>query len=258
MTGRFDGKTAIITGGAKGIGRATAVRFLREGGRLAVLDQEAEESDWVQGLRREVGGGDNRLAYLSTDVTDEAAVEAQTARALEILGGADILVNNVGLGKHPDPIEAISREEWDRYLAINVTSAFLVTRAVLPAMRVGGGGRIVNLASVAGRSASALSNLHYATSKAAIMGFTRKLAWEEGPNGIRVNAVAPGIVYTERIKARYDVLPTAERDAFVAAVPLRRLAEPEEIASVILFLASDDASYITGAVLDVNGGRLMA
>ncbi len=143
-------------------------------------------------------------------------------------------------------------------MAVNVTSAFLVTRAVLPGMRARGYGRIVNLSSNAGRSASAISNVHYSTSKAAIMGFTRKLAFEEGPNGIAVNAVAPGIVYTDRVRVRYEALEAEERERRMAEVALRRPAQPEEIAAAILFLASDDASYMTGVVMDVNGGRLMA
>jgi NAD(P)-dependent dehydrogenase (short-subunit alcohol dehydrogenase family) len=118
-------------------------------------------------------------------------------------------------------------------------------------------GRIVNLSSITGRSVSEVANIAYHASKAAILGFTRKLAYEEGPNGIRANAVAPGTVFTERVKARYDSLGVEARDEMLASFPLRRAARPEEIAAAILFLASDDASYVTGAVLDVNGGRFM-
>lgn len=258
MERRFDGKSGIITGGAKGIGRATALRFVAEGGRVAILDKEVAESDFAESLRRDVGDGANRLLYLATDVTDEHAVAEAVSRAEREIGPADILVNDVGLGANPRPIEDISRDEWDEFMAINVTSAFLVTRSVLPGMRSRKYGRIVNLSSNAGRSASPISNVHYSTSKAAIMGLTRKLAFEEGVNGIAVNAVAPGVVFTDRVRLRYEALDAAERERRMADIPLGRPAQPEEIAAAILFLASDDASYMTGVVMDVNGGRLMA
>ena len=258
MERRFEDKTAIITGGAKGIGRATVLRFLREGGRAAVFDLEPEDSEWVVGLKQDAAAATNRLVYITADATDEHQVAAAVERGTAALGPADILVNNVGLGANPRPIEELSVEEWQRFMSINLTSAFLLTRAVLPGMRQRGRGRIVNLASVAGRSISKISNLHYSTAKAAILGFTRKLAFEEGPNGITVNAVAPGTVFTDRVKLRYDALDAADREARLAAVPLGRAARPEEIAAAILFLASDDASYITGAALDVNGGVFMS
>jgi len=258
MERRFEGKTGIVTGGAKGIGRATVLRFIAEGGRVAVLDKEGGDSDFAESLRGDVGEGANRLLYISTDVTDEGAVAAAVSNAEAELGPADILVNDVGLGANPRPIEDIPRSEWDDFMAINVTSAFLVTKSVLPGMRARDYGRIVNLSSNAGRSASPISNVHYSTSKAAIMGFTRKLAFEEGANGIAVNAVAPGVVYTDRVRLRYEALDPAEQERRMAEIPLRRPAQPEEIAAAILFLASDDASYMTGVIMDVNGGRLMA
>ena len=254
---RFDGKVAIVTGGAKGIGRTTALRFLREGGKVAVLDIEKENGDWAAGLRREVGAHVARLLYIEADLVQESQVAASVDRVTATFGTLDILINNVGLGANPSPLESLSLEEWNRFLAINLTSGFLMTRAVLPGMRKRGSGHIVNLTSIAGRGISELSNVHYSAAKAAVIGFTRKLAFEEAPNGILVNAVAPGVVFTERIKARFDVLGAEQRDARLAAIPLRRAATPEEIAAAILFLASDDASYITGAVLDVNGGRFM-
>lgn len=254
---RFEGRTAILTGGAKGIGRATALRFLAEGGRLAVIDMEPEGGDFAVALRRDAGDGGNRLLYVTGDATDETQVRAAVDTAEAGLGPADILINNVGFGANPRPIEDLGRDEWDRFLAINLTSAFLMTRAVLPGMRARRYGRIVNLASIAGRGISEISNLHYSTAKAAVIGFTRKLAFEEAANGIAVNAVAPGTVFTDRVRNRYEALDPADQAARMAAIPLGRAARPEEIAAAILFLASDDASYITGTTLDVNGGRLM-
>lgn len=255
---RFDGRTGILTGGAKGIGRAASLRFLAEGGRLAVIDKEPSAGDFAEALRRDAADNANRLCYIEAEATDEAAVAAAVETAANEVGPPDILVNNVGFGANPRPIEDIGLEEWRTFVDINLTSAFLMTRAVLPGMRTRGQGRIVNLASVAGRSISEMSALHYSTAKAAILGFTRKLAFEEGPNGITVNAVAPGTVFTERVETRFRGLPEAEQAQRMEEIPLRRAARPEEIAAAILFLASDDASYVTGAALDVNGGRFMS
>ncbi|MEQ9121513.1 MAG: SDR family NAD(P)-dependent oxidoreductase [Alphaproteobacteria bacterium] len=255
---RFDGRTGILTGGAKGIGRAASLRFLAEGGRLAVIDKEPSAGDFAEALRRDAADNANRLCYIEAEATDEAAVAAAVETAANEVGPPDILVNNVGFGANPRPIEDIGLEEWRTFVDINLTSAFLMTRAVLPGMRTRGQGRIVNLASVAGRSISEMSALHYSTAKAAILGFTRKLAFEEGPNGITVNAVAPGTVFTERVETRFRGLPEAEQAQRMEEIPLRRAARPEEIAAAHLFLASDDASYVTGAALDVNGGRFMS
>jgi len=255
---RFGGKTAIITGGAKGIGRATALRFLREGGQLAVIDLEAEDSGFVTSLRTEAAGAGNRFAYFVGDATDEASVAEAVGRCQRAIGVPDILVNNVGFGANPKPIEETSLEEWNRFMSINLTSAFLITRAVLPGMRARKSGAIVNLASLAGRSISEISHLHYSTAKAAILGFTRKLAFEEGQNGIRANSVCPGTVFTDRVRTRYEALDPEDLARRMSAVPMRRAARPGEIAAAILFLASDDASYVTGAALDVNGGRFMS
>lgn len=255
---RFEGKSGILTGGAKGIGRAASLRFLEEGGQLAVIDKEPAESDFATALARDAGQAANRLCYIEAEATDEAAVAAAVATAEKEVGPPDILVNNVGFGANPRPLEDLNLAEWNEFLSINLTSAFLVTKAVLPGMRARGVGRIVNLASIAGRSVSEMSNIHYSTAKAAILGFTRKLAFEEAGNGISVNSVAPGTVFTERVETRFRALPEDEQAVRMDEIPMGRAARPEEIAAAILFLASDDASYITGAALDVNGGRFMS
>lgn len=256
-TRRFEDKTAILTGGAKGIGKATALRYLSEGGRLAVIDKEAPDSSFAEALRTEAGADAQRLAYFQADITDENDVARVVNEAEGALGPTDILVNNVGFGANPKPIEELSLEEWNTFQSINLTTAFLMSRAVLAGMRARNYGRIVNLASIAGRSISEISNLHYSTAKAAILGFTRKLAFEEAPHGISANSVAPGTVFTERVETRYKALPPQEQRMRMDEIPMKRAARPEEIAAGILFLASDDASYITGACLDVNGGRWM-
>jgi 3-oxoacyl-[acyl-carrier protein] reductase len=258
MSRRFEGKSGILTGGAKGIGKAAALRFLAEGGQLAVIDKEAADSEFATELRTEAGEAANRLCYIQAEVTNEAAVADAVKAAEKQVGAPDILVNNVGFGANPRPIEELPLEEWNEFLNINLTSAFLMTRAVVPGMRSRNYGRIVNLASIAGRSVSEISNLHYSTAKAAVLGFTRKLAFEEGANGITINAVCPGTVFTVRVETRYKALSEAEQTLRMEEIPMKRAARPDEIAAAILFLASDDASYITGAALDVNGGRFMS
>lgn len=258
VAARFSGKSAILTGGAKGIGMATALRFLAEDGSLAVVDKEPAGGAFADALRAAAGANANRLAYIEAELTAESAVATAIEAVTDAIGAPDILINNVGFGANPRPIEELDLEEWNTFMAINLSSAFLMSRAVVPMMREKGGGRIVNLASIAGRSISSMSNLHYSTAKAAILGFTRKLAFEEGRNGIRVNAVAPGFVFTERVETRFKSLPEAEQARRMGEVPLGRAARPDEIAAAILFLASDDASYVTGAALDVNGGHFMS
>jgi 3-oxoacyl-[acyl-carrier protein] reductase len=178
------------------------------------------------------------------------AVDAIMAR----WGRVDVLVNNAGGFAVIRRTEEIPEEEWDAILRLNLTSTFLCSKAVLPIMRRQGSGRIVNLSSVVGRAGAVLVTSHYAAAKAGILGFTRHLAREVAAAGIAVNAVAPGTTATERFRA----LRSAEETRRLAeSVPLRRIAEPDEIAACVLFLASDAARYITGATLDVNGGLLM-
>ncbi len=255
---RFEGKTGILTGGAKGIGKAASLRFLAEGGQLAVIDKEPADSSFAAELRAAAGEAAQRLCYIQAEVTDEAAVAEAVRQAEAETAPPDILINNAGFGANPRPIEDLALAEWNEFLGINLNTAFLMARAVVPGMRQRRYGRIVNLASIAGRSISEMSNLHYSTAKAAVLGFTRKLAFEEAPHGISVNAVCPGTVFTERVETRFRGLPADEQTRRMDEIPMRRAARPEEIAAAILFLASDDASYVTGAALDVNGGRFMS
>ena len=178
------------------------------------------------------------------------AVDTVVARWSRI----DVLVNNAGGFSVMRRIEEIPDEEWDAILRFNLTSAFLCTKAVLPVMKRQGAGRIVNRSSIVGRGGAVTVTAHYAAAKAGVLGFTRQLAREVGPDGITVNAVAPGTVGTERFKKLRN---PEEAKTMAAAVPLRRSAEPEEIADSILFLASDVARYINGATIDINGGLVM-
>jgi NAD(P)-dependent dehydrogenase (short-subunit alcohol dehydrogenase family) len=257
MTGRLQGCAAIVTGGAKGIGRSTVELFLAEGAQVAVFDIDAEGSGSVEQLRAAVGRRHECFFYRPTDATDEAQVAEAVAETLDRFGRLDILVNNVGKGLDPMPIEDLSLGDWEAMLRLNLSSAFLCTRAVIRHMKARRRGKIVNVSSQAGRSKSEISNLPYASAKAGLLGFTRNLAFEVGPFGINVNAVAPGVTRTDRVAVRWDRRSEQERAGMIEAIPLRRLGAPDDIAAAILFLASRESDYITGATLDVNGGRTM-
>jgi 3-oxoacyl-[acyl-carrier protein] reductase len=247
----FEGQVAVVTGAAKGIGLRIGRAFGREGARVAALDIDAAGID---GLAAELTATGREALALKTDVTVASEVQRAVDTVLDRWGRIDVLVNNAGGFAVIRRTEDIPEDEWEAIFRSNVTSAFLCSRAVLPAMRRQRAGAIVNLSSIAGRSGAVLVTSHYAAAKAALLGFTRHLAREVAPDGIRVNAVAPGPVATERFRA----LRTPEETARMAAsVPLGRVAEPEEIADIVLFLASDAAGFITGATLDANGGLVM-
>ena len=249
---RFTDRVVMVTGAARGIGAATACAFGREGARVALLDVDASGAAAVADEVRRRGGD---ALSLATDVTVAADVRASVEAIVGRWTRVDVLVNNAGGFAILRRAEDIPDDEWDAILRLNVTSAFLCVKAVLPVMRRQRSGRIVNLSSIVGRGGAVAVTLHYATAKAGVLGLTRQLAREVAPDGITVNAVAPGTVATERFRS----LRTAEETQRLAeSVPLRRVAEPDEIAEAVLFLASDAAAYITGAVLDVNGGLMMA
>jgi 3-oxoacyl-[acyl-carrier protein] reductase len=248
---RFGGKVVIVTGAAKGIGAAIAGAFAREGARVAALDVDKAGLERV--ARSLADGGAEALA-LPVDVTRSAEIGQAVDTVLARWGRIDVLVNNAGGFAVIRATEDIAEEEWNAILASNLTSTFLCAKAVLPVMRRQHRGRIVNLASVVGRGGGIRVTSHYAAAKAGVIGFTRHLALEVGADGITVNAVAPGTTATERVlRARTP----AETQRVAEAIPVRRLGEPAEIAEAVLFLASDAASFINGATLDVNGGQLM-
>lgn len=249
---RFDGHVVIVTGAAHGIGAATARAFGRAGARVAVVDIDAHGAEAVTQDLRSAGGEGVALA---ADVTIGADVRDAVGAVVRRWSRVDVLVNNAGGFSKLLPTPDIEDAEFDAILRLNVTSAFLATKAVLPHMRRQRNGRIVNLSSVVVRGADVLTAVHYAASKAAILGLTKHLARELAPDGITVNAVAPGAIGTARVLSVRS--PEATR-ALVEHIPLGRLGEPDEIADAILFLASDAARYITGATLDVTGGFSMA
>jgi NAD(P)-dependent dehydrogenase (short-subunit alcohol dehydrogenase family) len=243
----FTGKVALITGAARGLGRAAAARLLEHGASVAVNVRDAERAESVA---RELGAG---AFAVPGDIADAAVVREIVGRTLDHFGRLDILVNNAALALSTR-FESISEEEWRRAMDVNVTAPFLLIRAALPAMKAAGGGRIINISSTAGKSVSTLGGAHYTTSKAALLGLTRAAAKELGPYGITVNAICPGLIDTELTREHAS---PADLATYARSFPIQRLGEPVEVADLICFLASDQAGYITGASLDINGGDLM-
>jgi meso-butanediol dehydrogenase / (S,S)-butanediol dehydrogenase / diacetyl reductase len=242
MTGRFGGKIAVITGGASGIGAATARRLAAEGAHVVLGDLD---SDAAQELAGSLGG-----IGLATDVADPSACNALIEAAVARFGGLDILVNNAGMGSFGSAA-TLADDEWRRVMAVNLDGTFQCTRAALPYLRTRGGGAIVSTASISGLMGDH-GFVAYNAAKAAVINFTRSVAIDFAAQGIRVNAVAPGLVDTP-IVAGALAIPGA-REAWNERIPMGRPARAEEIAAAICFLASDDASYITGTTLVVDGG----
>jgi 3-oxoacyl-[acyl-carrier protein] reductase len=249
---RFEGQVVIVTGAARGIGAVTAQAFGREGARVAALDIDGAG---VDGVAADLLTRGTEALGLKTDATSASDVRAAVESVIARWGRIDVLVNNAGGFAAMRTLEDTSEAEWHAVLASNLTSAFLVCKAVLPAMKRQRAGRIVNLASVVARGGAVRVPAHYAAAKAGVIALTRMLALEVADLGITVNTVAPGTTATDRVLAARTAEDTAR---VAAAIPLRRLGQPAEIAESILFLASDAASFVTGAVLDVNGGQEMA
>jgi len=253
---RFTGRVAVVTGGAGGIGRAVCEGLAAEGAAVAVLDtDEASVAATVDSLRSQPGV---RAEGFVADVRDAESVRDTMRSVLDRLGGLDVLVTLAGgsLGT-PRELAEISAADLDLVVDVNVKGTFLCCQAAVPFMAAAGGGSIVTTSSIGGRQPSPVTGVPYAAAKAAIVGLTKRLAREVGGQGIRVNAVAPGLFLTGRLQGVYDAMPEAERREVLDAIPLGRFPELREAVDPILFLAGDEASYLTGVVLDVNGGRFM-
>jgi 3-oxoacyl-[acyl-carrier protein] reductase len=255
MTLTFGGKTVIVTGAAHGFGRAISRAFAERGAIVWACDVLEEELRETEQLCRSSGGVCHALA---TDVRDRGAVEACVAAASAASGRVDILVNNAGgvLGQVGKPLEAITPEQWQIIFDVNVTGAFYCAQAVAPGMKAARGGRIVNISSGAGLGISLTGIQAYASAKAAQIGLTRQLAHELGPWGITVNNIAPGFVRSNPTTERqWESYGDEGQRALVDRIALKRLGTPDDIAYGVLFFASDQAGWITGQVLSIDGGK---
>jgi dihydroanticapsin dehydrogenase len=248
MPGRLAGKNVLITGAATGIGRATAEMIAAEGGRLVIADiNETAAGELVAKLN-------SAAHFVRCDVTREADIKNLVGEAARKLGGLDVLVNNAGMISHRAVVD-VDAELWDQVFAVNARSTFLVSKHAIPHLKAAGGGSIVNMSSMAGlRGAPGLSA--YSSSKAAINGFTVSLALELAPHKIRVNAVCPGWVDTPFNQPVIDFVggPVAVEELVKSSIPLERQGTVNEIAALILYLASDEAAYVTAQAISINGG----
>lgn len=247
--GALAGKVAIVTGAAQNIGRAIALGLARMGADVAVIDVAEDKAGETASEIRALGR--NAMA-IKVDVTDTEAVNGAVEKVVEKLGGVDILVNNAGITR--DALLLRMKEgEWDAVIAVNLKGTFNFTKAVARPMLKARGGRIVNIASVIGVMGNA-GQANYAASKAGIIGMTKAVAKEFASRGITVNAVAPGFIQT----AMTDVLSDKARESLMELIPLRRLGTSEDVADVVAFLVSPAADYVTGQVIRVDGGMVMA
>ncbi|MBN6191146.1 glucose 1-dehydrogenase [Aneurinibacillus sp. BA2021] len=250
---RLQNKKAIVTGGAGGIGRATCLALAAEGAAVAVVDLNAEAAEAVAAEIRDAGG---TAVAVAADVSREPDIERVVATAVQEFGGVDVVFNNAGIIRRQTAVE-IEVDEWDLVFGVNVRAIFLMCKHVVPVMEAAGGGSIVNTGSGWGLKGGGRA-LSYCASKGAVVNMTRALAIDHGPAGIRVNSVNPGDVNTGMLRDEARQL-AQDADSFLAEAadrPLRRMGEPEEVAQAVVWLASDESSYVTGSALVVDGGGI--
>jgi len=248
---RFAGKSVLVTGGASGIGEATAHRFLSEGASVVVLDRSRENLAAAEARLEPARGDGAELVLIAGDVSSDADVDRAVEEAVGRFGGIDILVSNAGIA-HQEPFLEIPRERWDETLRINLTGMFVVTQRVAREMVRAGGGTILLTSSTNGLVGED-RYAHYNASKGGVTLLTKSLAIELGPHGIRVNAVCPGYIVTPLAESIDD---PEFMEAYRQRLPLRRLGKPEDVAGTFAFLASEDAAFITGETIVIDGGQL--
>ncbi len=247
-------RTVLVTGAASGIGRAIARQFAEQGGLVVLVDVSAS----VHEVAASMGSGEAQAVGLVADLGNDAQLMEMIGQVQQRFGGCDVLVNCAGVAPkkdgNPIPLSELSTLDWERVLRINLTAPFVLCREFLPGMQSRGFGRIVNIASITGRTFRPRAGIDYAVSKAALMGLTRRLAGEYAPFGITVNSVAPG-----RVQTPMSGKSQQESEAIArTTIPMQRGGQVDEVAAAVLFLASDEASYITGTCMDVNGGDFIA
>ena len=242
-------RVAIVTGGARGIGKAIVLGFLREGARVAIVDSDKER---LEMLRREIGTEKKEVKFIPCDITKSGDVKEMVDHVRREFGRIDILVNNAGIIRR-GTIETVTEEDWDRVIEVNLKGTFNCCKAVAGIMKQQGYGKIVNVSSIAGKMGDITSAPGYGPSKAGMDALTKTLARQLAQYGINVNGVAPHAIETE-MSAQWS---PERRKEIIASIPLGRLGKPEDVAEAVLFLVSEEASFITGEILDVNGGALM-
>jgi len=243
----LSGRIALVTGASRGIGKAIAAKLAAQGAHVI----SAARGDNAKAVAEEIVAAGGKAEPVALDITEPGACEAAVAGALGRHGRLDILVNNAGITKD-QLLLRMKRDDWDAVLATNLTANFVLTQAVLKPMLKQRGGRIVSISSVVGQAGNA-GQANYAASKAGIIGFSKAVALEVASRGITVNVVAPGLIDTDMTRA----ITNSAHEEWASRIPLKRLGSPEDIAAAVCFLASDEASYITGQVLAVNGGMYM-
>jgi len=243
----LSGRIAIVTGASRGIGRGIAARLAKQGAHVVA----AARGENAKGTADEISASGGKAEHIALEMTDSAAVEGAVADVIARLGRVDILVNNAGIAKDQLMLR-LKRDDWDAVIGTNLTATFVLTQLVLKQMIRQRSGRIISISSVVGQSGNA-GQANYAASKAGLIGFSKAVALEVASRGITVNVVAPGLIETDMTKAMTE----SAHEQWVSKIPLKRLGTSDDIATAVCFLASDEASYITGQVLAVNGGMYM-
>jgi len=252
MSKRFQGKVVVVTGASSGIGNATAIEFGKEGALVVLSARRLDECEKsVEAVK--AAGGD--AIAVRADVTDHDDIKRMVAETVKTYGRLDCAFNNAGIaGEMPMPTHEHSKENWDNVISVNLTSIFLSMKYEIPEMLKTGGGSIVNNSSIYGLVGATVGHVPYVASKFGVVGLTQTAAYEYAKQGIRVNAVCPGYTRTENMQASYDEDPERFKQAVMPHIPMDRLGEMVEIARLVLWLASDEASYVTGQAIAADGG----